>query len=542
MDYDIYPAKGCFEPGAPVSFCVENCGNADRIRLVIQSIVLPVIEYWAPIETGRSLVTLPGMDTMFEGFGVEAQFYDGTVPVAICYTAFDIAPKGQVLRYGFLSDFTPEDADCGDIESMARLHINAVQFYDWSYRHDDLVAPAPDYTDMMGKHNDLSVIREKIRQCHQYGMMALGYGAVYAASKEYQSRCPKQSLYNGNGGPLRFIDIFYIMNPARGGGWHDHILSQYQIAMERVGFDGIHMDTYGFPKTALDSGGKPVYLDHVLPEFIEDAHCALATAKRSPFLIFNNVGGWPVSATMHTDQQAVYIEVWPPCDQYRHLGSLISEGRKSGKPVVLAAYPAAFRSDTPERALESQLLMSFVIAMYGGTQLFFGEKNSVITQGYYADYSELNENQMRWIRTYQDFFVQYETLLQDDTMEDVSMTHQGWDNQEYVLAPEGSADGEAGKLWYHLRQSWRRKAVYVVNLQENDNEWNRGKNTPRSATNVIMQVQVLRRPAKVWFATPDYAHGKRVELAYDYFQTERSAVIRLKTEVFRCGVAVIEEE
>lgn len=541
MNYDIYPVRGSFEPRTQVTFQVENPGSADSIALYIRSIDAPPMEYRTGLAEGKSVVHLPRFNCLFGGFGVEARFCANGAVMATRFTAFDIAPAGQVIRYGFLSDFTPEDGDGADIEAMTRMHINAVQFYDWSYRHDDLVAPTSDYTDMMGKRNDLTVIREKIRQCHTHGMLALGYGAVYAASKGYQKRHPDQGLYNGRGEPLCFIDTFCIMNPMRGNGWHEHILEQYRRAMDKMGFDGIHMDTYGFPKAALDSGGRPQYLDDALPGLIEDAHRIPTAAGKTPFLIFNNVGGWPVSATMSADQQAVYIEVWPPCDQYRHLGALISAGRKSGKPVVLAAYPAPFRTDTPERALESQLLLSFVIAMHGGTQLFFGEENAVITQGYYADYAKLNEEQIQWVRAYQDFFVQYETLLRDDTMEDVSMTHQGWDNQEYVLSPEGSADGEGGKMWYHLRQSRRRKAVYLVNLQNNDPLWNKGKDAPREKVSVIMQVQVLRRPAAVWYASPDHIHGRQEFLHYEYVQTEQSAAIRVKAEVFRCGVVVIEE-
>lgn len=541
MDYDICPVRGSFEPGSQVAFQIENSGSVDSITLYIRSIDAPAMEYRTELVEGKSIVALPRIDCSFGGFGVEARFCANETIVATRFTAFDIAPAGQVIRYGFLSDFTPEDRGHADIAAMARMHINAVQFYDWAYRHDNLVASTSNYTDMMGKCNDLTVIQEKIAQCHAHGMLSLGYGAVYAASKDYQKRHPDQSLYNGRGEPLCFINTFCIMNPMRGNGWHEHILEQYRCAMDEVGFDGIHMDTYGFPKAALDSEDRPQYLDDTLPELIEDAHSISVATGKVPFLIFNNVGGWPVSATMFADQQAVYIEVWPPHDQYRHLGALISAGRKSGKPVILAAYPAPFRTDTPERALESQLLLSFVIAMYGGTQLFFGEENAVITQGYYADYTKLNEWQLQWIRTYQDFFVQYETLLTDGTMEDVSMTHQGWDNQEYILFPEGSADGETGKMWYHLRQSRRRKAIYLVNLQNNSSRWNEGKNAPCEKVNVTMQVQVLRRPTAVWFASPDYMHGRQEFLHYEYIQTEQSAAIRMEVETFRCGVVVIEE-
>ncbi|MDR0951480.1 MAG: hypothetical protein LBM18_00955 [Oscillospiraceae bacterium] len=449
-------------------------------------------------------------------------------------------PRG-VIRYGFLSDFAPGDEDPADIESMARLHINAVQFYDWSYRHDDLVAPTQQYSDMMGKRNDLAVVREKIRQCHEQGMLALAYGAVYAASADYQRQHPEQSLYSNEGEPLCFIDTFYIMNPSRGNPWRNHILEEYRRTMDELGFDGIHMDTYGWPKAAFDFNGQPVYLEDEFPSLIDEARKIKLRSGAAPFIIFNNVGGWPVSKTMLSAQQAVYIEVWPPYERYFHLGMLISEAKKSGKPVILAAYPAPFRTDAPRRALECQLILSFVIGMHGASQLFFGEENGVVTQGYYADYSRLDLESVQAIRAYQDFLTQLEPLLTDPTMEDVSLTHQGWDNKEFVFTPEGSADGEGGKIWYHLRQNRRRKAIYMVNLQNNNSLWNEGKNPPACDVTVTMQIQMLKKPKAVWFASPDKMQGAQQPVHYELSQTAQSLTLHLDVQLFRSGVVVVEE-
>ena len=458
----------------------------------------------------------------------------------ICFTAFDVIQAGTMIRYGFLCDFSATDDTDNDVETMLQMHINAVQFYDWSYRHDELVAPVSDYYDMMGKHNNLSTIRRKIQACHERGMKTLAYGAVYAASQAYQEQHPEQSLYNGQGKPLCFINTFYIMNPSDTSAWQQHILNQYQWAMDEVGFDGIHMDTYGSPKVALDADNEVVYLDDEFPKLIEMAHLLPLKSNTPPFLIFNNVGGWPVERTMRANQQAVYIEIWPPYVHYYHLSMMIENAKKSGKPVILAAYPAPFRTDTPERALESQLLLSFVIGMHGATQLFFGEENAVITQGYYADYTRLNGKQIEWIRSYQDFFVQYESIFMDRSLENVSLSHQGWDNQEYQFVPSGSADGESGEVWYHLLQNRERKVVCIINLSNNSSVWNEGKNLPDEEITVSAQIQVTREPEAVWVASPDYQHGKQQQLSYQLIQTEQSAVICVKLQVLRCGILVIE--
>lgn len=80
------------------------------------------------------------------------------------------------------------------------------------------------------------------------GMKTLGYGAVYAASESYYREHPEQALYTSCGEPFRFIDIFYIMNIKNDNPWHYHIIEEYAEAVKKAGFDGIHMDTYGFPR------------------------------------------------------------------------------------------------------------------------------------------------------------------------------------------------------------------------------------------------------------------------------------------------------
>lgn len=538
--FDIYPARGSFELNEPISFRVKNEDAAQSVVLNITSIEALSYTRRISVENGISTVTLSDCYFPLGGYRVEAQFVRNDTMVDTRFTAFDVIQSGTMIRYGFLCDFSATDDADNDLETMLQMHINAVQFYDWSYRHDELVAPVSDYYDMMGKHNNLSTIRRKILACHERGMKALAYGAVYAASEEYQKQHQNQSLYNSQGKPLCFINTFYIMNLSDSSDWKQHIIRQYKRAMDEVSFDGIHMDTYGYPKVAFDSKNEIVYLDDEFPKLIEMAHSLVLKSENPPFLIFNNVGGWPVERTMRANQQAVYIEVWPLCEQYYHLGAMIENAKESGKPVILAAYPAAFRTDTPERALESQLLLSFVIGMHGATQLFFGEENAVITQGYYVDYTKLNAEQTAWIRCYQDFFVQYESVFMDRSLKNVSLSHQGWDNQEYQFVPPGSADGESGKVWYHLLQNRKRKVVCIVNLSNNSSVWNEGKKTPDGEITVTAQIQVVREPEAVWAASPDYQHGKQQQLSYQLMQTEQSAVICMKMQVLRCGILVIE--
>lgn len=541
---DFYPAKGTFLPGEPIGFLLENGAGADRAEL---RIFLPdgsVRRETHPLLAGKNSIPLSFRPAVCAGFGAAAVLYAGAEQRETLATAFDVMPVGERIRYGFLSDFSEDDAkDTQDVEWLCRLHINAVQFYDWSYRHDCLVAPAESYQDMMGKHNSLRTIRRKIAACQERGMRAVAYGAVYAASRAYQEQSPEQGLYDNRGAPLRFIDVFSIMNLARGGGWFSHILEEYRRAITLAGFDGIHMDTYGEPKFAYDSTGRLVWLDEQFPPLIDAAWEMACREVEHPCMIFNHVGGWPLAATAATRQSCTYLEIWPPNEHYWQLAALIEQAKAAGRPVVLAAYPAAFRTQAPAAALESELLLSFIIAMHGAAQLCFGENRGVITQGYYADYARLSEDACRAVRAYQDFFVQYETLLTDASLRDVSLTHQGWDNREFRCGAACSAWGEGGKLWLHIRENRSTKLLCFVNLTGGDDCWNAGREQPAALEGVTVAFLAEKAVKSTWYATPDADFGQRQILRCAGRQTPDGLQMQVELpRLLRCGMLVIESE
>lgn len=527
---EIYAEKGVFTPDEKILLSILS-DTACRAVITVTSLDTVVGEYEFDCPSGQFSFELPPMGCDFGGFGVRLR---GNGEEARC--AFDVQRELRVFRYGFLSDFSPADVDGGDVLAMAKHHINAVQFYDWSYRHDDLVAPADEYRDMMGKLNSLPVIRGKIEACHARGMKAIGYGAVYAASADYAEKYPEQRLYTG-AGPLKFIDVFSIMNLRSD--WWAHIVDEYRRAVG-AGFDGIHMDTYGFPKTALDSAGHTLHLEDDFPALIQRTREALPDST----LVFNNVGAWPVERTMGEAVDAVYIEVWPPYERYHHLKELVLNAKKAGKPVVMAAYPAAFRTASAQEALSSQLILSCVFAAHGATQLWFGEENAAVTQGYYADYSRLTPEQETILRQYDDFFVRYEELFFDDSLRDVSMTHFGWDNMEYRCSLPASVSGEPGKLWLILREKPGKKLISVVNLcGESSDLWAEGHKECAAQKNVTLDVQFFGAVKKVLTATPDRAGGDLRPAEYDLVQGGHGPELHLTLpEIARFAFILIETE
>ena len=395
---DIYSTKAQFLRGEEASLRLETCG-ATVLKVVIRLSRLgeTVRELRLHDVTADTNIPLGSFDENFASYGVDArvEIEGGSFEL---HTAFDVTDEPRrCLRYGFLSDFTREDAGNGAVDWLCKCHINMVQFYDWSYRHDSLVPPENDYTDMMGKLLCLDTVKDKIRGCHERGMLAMAYGAVYAASREFFERHRTWAFYNSEQRPFVFIDVFYIMNVQRGSPWREHLIGQYKSALG-VGFDGIHMDTYGFPKTAyshLSAEPELVHLDEEFTSLIAETRSALSSKGREPCLVFNNVGNWPASATAEAPQDAVYIEVWPPYERYHHLAQLIREARmcaKNEKTIILAAYLQPFKESDRRGAMTAAKLLTAAVVSNGASSLLTGESGAVLTQGYYSDYTKLTDD------------------------------------------------------------------------------------------------------------------------------------------------------
>ena len=496
---ELSTCQGRYEENEPVSLLLQQEANADRADWRITHLEKAIRSGTLPVCGPEQEMLLPPLKA--GGYGVEVQLYRHGRPLTELSTAVNVG--GSTVRYGFLCDFGESESNA--VAALARYHITHVQFYDWSWRHDSLVAPEDEYQDMMGKQNSLPVIRQRIDECHRRGMAAMAYGAVYAASREFREVHPSWGLYGAGGQPLIFINTFYYMDIESP--WRDHLIHEYLKAVTEVGFDGIHMDTYGEPKTAFTEEGEKRFLKDGFPALIRDTDAAMKRNGVQPHLIFNNVGTWPVEQTGDCPQDAVYMELWPPMDRYRHLRAAV---QKAGNhPVVLAAYPAAFRTDEPDRALNSQLLLSFAIAMQGATQLFIGEDNAAVTQGYYADYTRLTQDQALRIRSYEDFFVRYGDLLYDRSLQDVTYTHFGGDNLEYRADVPCSVDGDPDRIWILIRESRTRKLISLVNLCGiQDACWNRGKDRPVPQHHIVLHILVDQEPAAVWYASPDLNFGR----------------------------------
>lgn len=531
---DCYPDQAQYIYGRDITIVTEIKGWRDGTKIEIsltwlsQTLVKKFVEEAEPLsdDTWRVTVTFQGLPC--GGYGVDACVSGCTDVIS---TAFDVAENhSDDIRYGFLSDFAPEEGkDSSDVLFANKLHLNALQFYDWMWKHEKLVSNTVEYQDPMGRSMSLDTVMKKITDCKEWGIRPFAYGAVYAADRAFYEKHSDWALYKLNGKPIDFADEWLIyMNTSIGSPWTDHIVGEYADAVKTLGFQGIHMDTYGFPKNAWDYKKHKVALAKTFPDLINRSREAVTSIDPAGGVIFNAVNNWPVESIASSNQDAIYIEVWPPHDTYHDLYALIREAKyMAAKPVILAAYMKPFQSaqtpDEIEAAETSLLLANAVISASGGHQLVFGENSGILCDSYYVKYAKMRGSFIPSVRAYCDFVVRYKKLLYSYSAMDVSMTAANGINEDVFSVQDPqirfSSCGDADTVWTIVRESEKYLVLQFINLVGVDSKWNMQKPVrPIRQTNIKVEILMDRSIGGVYLATPDFLDCRPSALVYNVEQ------------------------
>ena len=440
---DAYPDKATYHPGQDALIIVRlrNDGVADYSGSVIARLFWltdEITETHMPLTLARDetcdlrlKMDVPVTD--FRGYGVDIEVTDEAGhSVACTTTALDVLSDWPLApRYGFFADFSANEPDTvGRVTQLSKYHINVVQYYDWMYRHYQLLPPdgQTEFVDALGRKLSLETVRRKIELGHERNMAALAYGAVYGAEPEFVDKHRDLALYKADGTPESIENLFYTMDIRRGSPWHDLIINEYVKAVTDMPFDGIHMDQYGFPKSAFvgSADGPAVFLDEHFGPLIDDSARAVQEAKSSAKVIFNCVNDWPTERVATSDQAAIYIEVWSPHDSYSDLRRLILKAKEAAsgqKQIILAAYMSPLLNAKPEMLESAEVatrLTTATIFANGGFHLLMGEGDGALDDPYYPKYATLRPEFANVMRRYYDFFVRYENWLVDPALEDIS--------------------------------------------------------------------------------------------------------------------------
>ena len=439
----VVPTQAQFRPGEPIGLVIAGLGGRDEVATVRGTISLGapstapafIAEFAVELRldaNGESThteqielghINIPAHGS--RGFAVRVTAAD-----AEATTSFDVAEHwSHSPRYGFFADFDPEE-DPADVEARAdrmnELHLNVIQFYDWMYSHHTLVPPTDEFIDPLGRKLSLDVVRRKIEAAHSRGMAAIGYGALYGAEVDFANEHPDWLLYDGRHEPLQLANIFYLQDIREVSPWRRWIIDQFLDAVSRVGFDGIHIDQYGYPKRSLSrvtGEWQTVELGEEFMGFVQQACSELAEVAPDGGSIFNLVNAWPLERLPELDADAAtYIEVWDPHSTYRDLYNLVTTARslRPDKQVILAAYLRAFHPEDGRvaGAMTAFRLAQAAIGTAGGFHLIAGEGAGLLTEAYYPKYGQLDDADAATVRRYADFAVRNTSALHASTPDD----------------------------------------------------------------------------------------------------------------------------
>lgn len=507
----VIPTRVTFAPDERIELRVSDAAPGSRIEVCGVDGVVAVI---GGRDGDASLGALP-----VGGYGVDAYGSDGTL---LATTAFDVlASPLDRPRYGFVAHYGPGTDVAAFAAHAARLHLNAIQCYDWAHSYTALVGPQDEYTDMLGNRVSMPVLRAMLVAFRQLGGRSLGYAALYGVPAAQWDQWADVGLYRATGEPYGFGDDFLNVVDPGAPRWRRTIVGAIGRAFREVGFDGFHLDQYGWPKRALRADGASTDLTDTLPALVDEIADAVPGAQ----LIFNNVNGFPLDRTAHCRQAALYTEVWPPRVDLRDLADLVSASRGACRlPVVVAAYLSVFHEVGGDAARDAARLTMATIFSSGATHLFTGEDGRLLVHPYYVRNDAADQTTLDLLERWYTFLVRHGDVLVDPEIVDVTGAYAGDYNADIVVeAPPGvrvSIHPDAGTVWMRVMRTGHGLAVHLVNLVgQPETGWDTPKQPIRPLAGLVLRMrQVGREPAEVRWLNPDVpGPGETLRAATDGF-------------------------
>jgi len=430
------------------------------------------------------------------------------------------------LRYGFVVDYSPGRQLSGVSDTVRRLHLTGVQFYDWAYRHAKLLGGGEEYRDALDQPISLQTVRDLITAVQQAGSRALGYAAVYAVGPEEWSGWKHDALLTGSGAPYGLGDFLFLLDPAADD-WLEHFTAELREATDSLGFDGYHLDQYGYPKVAARPDGTVVDVGASFVTMIDRVRAALPDQH----LVFNNVNDFPTWLTGNSPQDAVYIEPWDPQVSLGSLAHVINRAREValGKPVVLAAYQHIYDSADAAASDRATSLTMATLFSHGATQLLAGEADRILVDPYYVRNHVVEDSTASMLKRWYDFLVEHDELLLDPAIVDTTSSLAGAYNDDcdvsFGSAPVTS-EATAGAVWRRVTTTPGRLIVHLINLVgQNDTLWDAAREPFGSPGQGTLRLRRIHgHVPRVQAADPD-AEGRLIEVPVTIDGDYASAVL-----------------
>jgi dextranase len=399
-------------------------------------------------------------------WAVEAWAADGTLLADELVTVAGHPGDSPVM--GFASTFSGDTSPAAGW--LRALRCTVVQAYDWMASYSRPLPDAERWQDPLGRPVELSALRALAAGLAGDGAVLQAYAPAYAADYGFSAAHPDQRLYRGDGQPECLGDLLEIMNPADER-WRRHWTATHQAALAAVGFEGLHIDTYGYPRAATDQAGKPVAMAPAYQAFLAGAAAAFPGAVVS----FNQVNGVPSALELSSPRRFRYVEVWPPNHSWRHLEGLLARsgggaGGKTagGEAAVLAIYPPVWPGEAARgarpSALRTVVLTEAIVTVLGAGLLAWGDQQGVLRHPYYPDYERLTAAEARTALRWHRFALRHRDLF--GLAADTSWQEVGDENGSVaVVGPlEASPEPVGGSLFTRVTRRDDLIAVSLIDL------------------------------------------------------------------------------
>lgn len=498
---ELTPTRASFAPNEPVTIEL-TAAPAGVLRVV--SLTQTVAN--VTVEPGAALASLGELP--HGGYGVE--FVDATGTV-LASTAVDVLSSPfERPRYGFVARMDA-DADTNGVARFARrMHLNLTQFYDWGFRHSELMPPTRTFFDPLGLPRDLDAIDGLARALSEVGSAPLGYSAVYAIGHDEIEDWRDAMLVRSDGEPYRLGENFLVLLDPAHPRWLEHYVAQLARALQGTELTGFHLDQYGWPKFALRGDGERVDLAASFRTLIDAVGDRIPAAQ----FIFNNVNDFGTMQTAGATQHASYIEVWSPHETLGDLGLLATRTRalRPEHPPILSAYLSCYTSEPSERADSAAQLVMATAFSHGATHLLLGEGGAALVDPYYPTNHELPQASIDMFVAWYDFLVRWgDVLLGPDVSDVTEFMTCGINGDVIIEGPEAvdfSTKAEPGRVWTRVTRTDRGMLVHLIDLRaQNEVAWDAGKTPAEPLAGLSLRLSPVAGVPEVSWASPGAEHG-----------------------------------
>lgn len=364
-----YTDKSTHTPGTQATITAEASGDG-TVHFSVSHLGVEVASGDATVENGKATwpYTTPGDNN--QGYLVTATGADGTH----AETALDVSSSWtRFPRMGYLSHFKPTAPAAADgnttyesflfhqpqdyINKLSQdYHINALQYYDWQYRHEQPVATG-DLENQWplwyaNTYESKKTISDYVTDAKNANIGSLAYSMAYAANDGYDTNAIKDEwiLRNDDGSYWRrgLGNQWWVSTPegtpkpenhmtmmnVNAQGWRDYITDQYVAQKDAFGFDGTHIDTLG-QTMKKDAAGNSVDLTDGLTALVNDTAAKTGTATG-----INLPDGAGTDKIGPSSASYVYTELWDHNETNQQVATYLQGARNAAgnKPQIVAAY------------------------------------------------------------------------------------------------------------------------------------------------------------------------------------------------------------